>query len=192
MGRPINPSNPFTLHIFKVSILPTLIDSLNNADSILVKNAGGHEQWILKSLNETIQWTYRELGYFNFEHEWRWGKIHTINMPHTFHSNKYLRNFFDVGPFETGGDETTLKQSGFDWSNGYDQAGWASHYRTCMDLSNWENGGRIHIPGQSGDPSNKHYDDMFTTWDEGEYHPLYWKRETVEKHQQQKIVLVKN
>jgi penicillin amidase len=37
-------------------------------------------------------------------------------------------------------------------------------------------------PGQSGQVSSPHYDDMIEPWLKGEYHPMLWTRQQVEEH----------
>ena len=35
-------------------------------------------------------------------------------------------------------------------------------------------------PGQSGDPDNAHYRDLFDLWARGQYFPIFYSREKVE------------
>ncbi|MDH3652361.1 MAG: penicillin acylase family protein, partial [Saprospiraceae bacterium] len=45
-------------------------------------------------------------------------------------------------------------------------------------------------PGQSGDPGDTHYDDLFDMWAKDQYFPLFFSRRKVESVQEKLIVLV--
>jgi penicillin amidase len=52
--------------------------------------------------------------------------------------------------------------------------------RMVMDVGEWDNSRVINTPGQSGDPSSAHYNDLFPLWAEGKYVPMLWTRSAVE------------
>jgi penicillin amidase len=49
-----------------------------------------------------------------------------------------------------------------------------------VDVGDWDNSRVINTPGQSGDPSSPHYNDLFALWAEGKYVPMLWTRKAVE------------
>jgi penicillin amidase len=59
-----------------------------------------------------------------------------------------------------------------------------------VDVGNWNNSRAVNYPGQSGDPDNPHYRDLAPLWRKGEYFPLLYTRQAVEKETEKKIVLV--
>ncbi len=63
----------------------------------------------------------------------------------------------------------------------FDQLDGAS-YRQIVDLANWDNSRAINVPGQSGQPRSKHYDDLLPLWSEGRYFPLVYSKEAVDRN----------
>jgi penicillin amidase len=53
-------------------------------------------------------------------------------------------------------------------------------YRHILDFSNWDNSVMTNVPGESGDPSSKHYADLIGDWAAGRYHPMPYSRKAVE------------
>jgi penicillin amidase len=58
-----------------------------------------------------------------------------------------------------------------------------------MDVGNWDNSRAVNHPGQSGDPESPHYGDLAPLWQRGEYFPLLYTRQAVEKVTEQRIRL---
>jgi len=48
----------------------------------------------------------------------------------------------------------------------------------------------MHVPGQSGHPFHRHYDDMVDPWRNVEYHVMLWERTAVETHAEGVLVLM--
>jgi penicillin amidase len=46
-----------------------------------------------------------------------------------------------------------------------------------------------HPPGQSGQLGSPHYDDLIEPWLKGEYHPMLWTREQVEREAEGRLQL---
>jgi penicillin amidase len=53
-------------------------------------------------------------------------------------------------------------------------------FRMVLDVGEWDNSMVMSSPGQSGDPSSPHYNDLFPLWAEGKYVPLLFSRAAVE------------
>jgi penicillin amidase len=54
-------------------------------------------------------------------------------------------------------------------------------FRMVIDVGNWDQSVTINTPGQSGDPYSPHYRDLAPLWASGEYVPLLYSREAVER-----------
>ena len=65
------------------------------------------------------------------------------------------------------------------WNDSYDQIYGAS-YREIFDLADWDKSVGINVPGQSGQPGSKHYDDLLPLWREGKYFPLAYTKSAVD------------
>ncbi|MBL02854.1 MAG: penicillin acylase family protein [Acidobacteria bacterium] len=86
-----------------------------------------------------------------------------------------LRKQLDVGPVSRGGYGRTVNNTG----NSDNQTSGAS-FRIIADSENWDNSVGTNSPGQSGDPDNVHYRDLFDLWARGQYFPIFYSREKVE------------
>jgi penicillin amidase len=47
-------------------------------------------------------------------------------------------------------------------------------------LSDWDNAVAINVPGQSGQPGAKHFDDLVPLWRDGRYFPLCFSKSAVD------------
>jgi penicillin amidase len=110
--------------------------------------------------------------------EWSWGHLHVVRFRHSLDQAPGAAALLDLGPLPRPGDDYTVNAT---YSEGsFEQAGGAS-YREILDPSNWDNSVAVNTPGQSGEPGSPHYSDLMHMWDEGNYFPLLYSREAVEK-----------
>jgi penicillin G amidase len=56
-------------------------------------------------------------------------------------------------------------------------------------VGNWDDSWAVSAPGQSGDPTNTHYRDLFAYWADERYVPLAYTRGRVEALTHERIVL---
>jgi penicillin G amidase len=54
-------------------------------------------------------------------------------------------------------------------------------FKMILDVGAWDESIAINAPGQSGDPSSRHYDDLAPHWIRHEYVPLLYSRAAVER-----------
>ena len=103
------------------------------------------------------RWQYGQPGYKRAE----------IQHPMSRAVDSTTRRSLDAGPLPTGGDANTV------WSTGGSdiQASGAS-FRIVVDLANLDASVGTNTPGQSGDPRQPHYRDLFAPWVRGAYFPL--------------------
>lgn len=59
-----------------------------------------------------------------------------------------------------------------------------------MDTEDWDRTLGTLATGQSGDPDNPHYEDLFRLWGENRYFPVYFSREKVEAAARERLDLV--
>ena len=86
-----------------------------------------------------------------------------------------VRQKLDVGPAPRGGYGSTLNNTG----RGDNQRSGAS-FRVIFDVADWDNSIGTTAPGQSGDPDDPHYRDLFPLFTTNQYFPLFYSREKVE------------
>ena len=58
-----------------------------------------------------------------------------------------------------------------------------------LDVGDWDNSRTINTPGQSGDPFSPHYRDLAPYWLTGDYVPLLYSREAIERAASTRITL---
>ena len=132
-----------------------LVDTLSEAISNLESRLG----------LDMTQWQYGDARY----------KHALIRHPLGATVRSDVRDQLDVGPVPRGGYGRTVNNTG----NGDNQTSGAS-FRIIADSENWDNSVGINSPGQSGDPDNVHYRDLFDLWARGQYFPIFYSREKVE------------
>jgi penicillin amidase len=165
----------------------TLIRLLKDSDSWWVKQAGGREALINKSLKETVEWLRTELG--SDPEGWQWGKIHRVILAHTLGLQKPLDQVFNRGPVPIGGDTDTPCATAFHANDPYDNKAWSPSFRQIVDLNDLSRSVVIIPPGQSGYLASPHYDDLLEPWVKGQYHPMLWRREEIKREAEGTLIL---
>ena len=85
------------------------------------------------------------------------------------------RQKLDVGPLPRGGDGLTISATGF-----ADNQTSGGSFKIIADAENWDNAVGLNTPGQSGNPDDPHYRDLFDLWAKGRYFPVAYSRGKVE------------
>ncbi len=111
---------------------------------------------------------------------WAWGDLHHVSFRHPLDAvSGGAEALFDRGPFPRPGGDTTVDATYFP-SSSFDQVSGAS-YREIFDLSDWDKGVGVNVPGQSGQPGSAHYDDLLPLWLHGQYFPLSYSKQAVDR-----------
>ncbi len=140
----------------------------------------------MKSLEEAVTGLVERLG--PDMASWQYGqeafKHVLIRHPLSAAVNDEMRAKLEVGPAPRGGYGSTLNATG----NRDNQTSGAS-FRIIADTANWDNTVATSAPGQSGDPDNPHYRDLFDLFVTHQYFPLFFSREKVESVTESRLVL---
>jgi penicillin G amidase len=157
------------------------------------------------SLDEALAEIEKRLG--PDESHWSWGKLHetyfrhplnalppadALAAPHSFGldsasgQREHLLDSFDLPPVPRPGDANTVNATG----GGNYAAAYGASYREIIDVNDWDRSVMTNVPGESGVPGDKHYDDLVGPWSRGEYHPLPFSRKAVEAATEERILLV--
>ncbi|HTE45270.1 MAG TPA: penicillin acylase family protein [Gemmatimonadaceae bacterium] len=141
---------------------------------------------LVTSLAETVAELTQKFG--ADESKWIYGQpgYHYALITHPLSAavNASTRAKLDVGPAPRGGDATTVGATG----NGGNQTAGAS-FRMIVDVGDWERAVGTNTPGQSGDPDNPHYRDLFALWADDRYFPVPFARARVEAAAETRWVL---
>ena len=109
---------------------------------------------------------------------WSWGALHKAYFRHALDGAPGTARLLDRGPTERPGDGDVVQATEFT-AGSFEQTSGAS-YREIFDLGDWDNSVAINVPGQSGQPGSKHFDDLLPLWSSGEYFPLRFSRDAVD------------
>ena len=165
----------------------TVFAMLDDPNSAWVKEAGGREQVVAKSLAEAARWLRAKLG--PDPDRWQWGRLHQITLPHALGIQPPLDKVFNLGPHPIGGDTDTVCQTAFLPDAPYHANAFAPSYREVVDLGDLARSEHIAPPGNSGLLGDPHYADLLPLWLKGEYIPALWTREAVEQASEGRLVL---
>ena len=118
---------------------------------------------------------------------WSWGGLHHAEFRHPLDGAPGAAAFLDLGPVSRPGDNNTV-DAAYYGDNSFEQLAGAS-YREIFDLQNWDESVAVNTPGQSGQPGSPHYSDLLPLWERGQYFPLAYSRQEVEKQAADRLVL---
>jgi penicillin amidase len=134
------------------------------------------DSMLVRSLDEAVAEMTRRFGADTGA--WAWGQnaYHhaTITHPMSAAVDAATRARLDVGPAPRGGDGNTVGATG----GGDNQTSGAS-FRIIVDLADWENAVGINTPGQSGNPDDPHYRDLFPLWANDRYFGVPFAKDRV-------------
>jgi penicillin amidase len=119
--------------------------------------------------------------------DWAWGKLHRMTYGHPLGENKLLATVFNRGPYPAPGDGHTV--CAVHQHDLRKTTVTAAPYRMIVDLHDVRNSVSLLTPGQSGQPGSPHYDDQLQAWFTGEYHPMLYAREDVEREARHRLRL---
>jgi penicillin amidase len=149
--------------------------------------ATGRDAVLIKCLEQAISDLEQRLG--SDMSLWKYGqeKFHHIMLDHALSKalSDELRTKVDIGPLPRGGSGFTVNMTG----SGHNQRSGAS-FRIIADCSDWDNSVGTNCPGQSGNPENPHYKDLFEPWASGQYFPVYFSRHKVESASESILMLI--
>jgi penicillin amidase len=124
---------------------------------------------------------------------WRYGQpaYHHVRIQHPLGAaldsalDSAGRALHEVGPAPRGGYGNTVNATG-----GTDNQTHGASFRIVADLADWDASLGTNTPGQSGDPRDPHYRDLFAPWAEGRYFRVPYTRSAVDRAGETRQVLV--
>lgn len=134
-------------------------DDLNN----------GRDEFLIESLKDAIEDLSDRLG-SNMKN-WHLGQpgYGHIRIRHLLSRalDDKLRQQLDLEPLPRGGNSYTVGRT-------------AATFKLIVDTGDWDRAVGMNSPGQSGDPENSHYRDLYKHWAEDKYFPVYYSRRKIE------------
>ncbi|WP_337873376.1 penicillin acylase family protein [Ignavibacterium sp.] len=131
---------------------------------------------IRKSLSDAL--SYLEKNYGKDLSGWQWGRIHKVIFKHSFSGDfSLIDKFVNIGPFEIGGDGTTIFNTEYPFSKSIEEFAAFRHeefenvlgpsMRFIYDFAKNDELNLILTTGQSGNLFSEHYSDMSEYWLKG-------------------------
>ena len=163
--------NLFNEYIFLANVpyrtVPVLLKENKSRwfDNVKTDVIETRDEIIRKSLKDAIEFLEAKMN-ADITY-WQWGKLHKLTLKHFFHGiSGLLDKLFDYGPFELGGDGTTIFNTEYSLTKPYaNKLGPSMRY--IYDFAEPDKY-RIILPtGQSGHFLSEHYHDMTQKWLEG-------------------------
>ena len=140
-------------------------------------------------LRDTLRAAYEELAAKEGTdaRRWSWGELHKAYFRHALDGAPGAASLLDRGPAERPGDGDVVQATAFE-DGSFEQSSGAS-YREIFDLADWDHSVAINVPGQSGQPGSKHFDDLLPLWSSGQYFPLRYSRSAVDAVTTDRLIL---
>ena len=165
-------------------IIPEMLAENRSAffDDINTPQIEMRDEIIRKSLVDALSDLEKKYG--KDIRNWQWGKIHKVTFMHMFHnSSPLLDKIINIGPFEIGGDGTTVFNTEYSFPELFEDDQDATKPHRSEPYSNilgpsmryiFDFGDPGHLEfilptGQSGHFMSDHYKDMSTLWLKGKY-----------------------
>jgi penicillin G amidase len=130
---------------------------------------------------------------------WQWGKLHTITFKHRALGTQPVAFIYNRGPFPVSGYSALVNATGGNFGFAYQpgdpkltdimQETYGPSLRQIVDLSDLNASRFIHTTGQSGLPTNSHYDDMTPLWLNVQYVPMWWKAADIKANAEGTLLL---
>ncbi len=113
--------------------------------------------------------------------------MHAIYFQHPL-GQVWLLKFLNRGPYPIKGTKDTINASFFLYDSPF-QTEYGVSYRQIIDLDDMKNSVFILPIGQSGHFLSRHYDDQIKPLLEGQYSPMLFDKETIEKESEGRLIL---
>ena len=94
------------------------------------------------------------------------------------------QNKLNLGPLPRGGNSYTPGSTG-----GNNRQSSGASFRMIVNTGDWDAAIGTNAPGQSGDPESPFYSNLFESWANDQYFPVYYSKEKIETVAAEKVTL---
>jgi penicillin amidase len=144
------------------------------------------DQFLIGALQDALNELESKLG--TDMEKWQYGQpaYHHVLAKHPLSNavNADIRKKLECGPLPRGGDGNT---PGVTSSN--DNQSHGASFRMVVDVSDWDNAMFTNSPGQSGNPENEFYRNLFEGWASDHHFRVSFSKPRVEKSAKERIRL---
>ncbi|UCE40698.1 MAG: penicillin acylase family protein [Candidatus Aminicenantes bacterium] len=136
-------------------------------------------------IKSTLIRAYNRLDWlYGSPENWDWSKMNAIRYQHPL-GRLFIFRFFNLGSHPSNGNAFTVKVN---YLTSH-KTSWSASYRQVIDLSDWDKSVCVISSGQSGHFLSRFYDNQVPLWLGGEYHPMVFSRDGVEKNASATLIL---
>ena len=168
-------------------------------DNVKTISVETRDEIIRKSLADAL--TELEKKYGKDIKNWQWGTLHKVKFKHPFSGNAdLLDHLINIGPYEMGGDGTTIFNTEYSFSESIDKFSLFRHepfenelgpsMRFIYDFNNPDEFYLILTSGQSGNVLSEHYSDMTEMWLTGKYMKIKTDNNSITNPTNQLLILI--
>jgi penicillin amidase len=115
-----------------------------------------------------------------------WGSRHAVVFAHPLGITPLARERFSIGPIPAPGYADTVLSISVESSD----RSVGPSFRVIMDAGNWDRSVATNAPGQAGYAGSPHYSDLMKTWPAGDYFPLPFTAEAVQRSAVDTLMLI--
>lgn len=167
-------------------------------DDISTAKTESKNEIIRKSLADALTFLEENLG--KDLTNWQWGRLHAVTFKHAFSGNfSLLDKYINIGPYEIGGDGTTINNTEYPFSESIDKYPMFSHnefenilgpsMRYIYDFAKPDQYYLILTTGQSGNVMSDNYRDQTPYWLQGKYMLIKTDESSIRKNKN--LLLIK-
>ncbi len=166
--------------------------AIDRGDSLFFENREtGYRESIndvaARSLLDAMAFLKHELG--QVSSTWKWGRLHQVTFAHPFGKKRYLRRWFNIGPYPVPGDGRTVFKEEFRHGTDFSVLVGPS-MRQIVPLGFRSMARSVITTGQSGHFFERHYRDQTPLWLSGESHPAWTDEKEIRENAESVLRLI--
>ncbi len=124
------------------------------------------------------------------EKDWAWGSVHTIEFVHAIGKKKPLNLLFNVGPFPSPSEFTSINKLKSKTGNHDYKVSSLPSTRRLIDCNDLEGGWSIIPTGNSGNFMSKFYDDQAKMFIQNQYRPIIFTKDHIRQNSAHTLTLL--
>jgi len=141
-------------------------------DNVNTKEIEKRPDIVKKSLAQAIE--FLKTKFTNQDiNTWNWGSLHNVKFMHPMGFVEALDKTFNIGPFDVGGDQTSVNNTEYRFSDVIEKGKFnvvvGASMRMMINMADIEHPVTVNTTGQSGQPLSSHYSDQARMWSFGDY-----------------------
>lgn len=201
MDKDIFNEYVFVANVPYRTVLKILADSSNSwFDNISTPKVENKNEIIRKSLSDALSDLENSFG--KDVAKWQWGSLHHATFKHSFSgASSLLDKFINIGPFNVGGDGTTLLNTEYGFKEGIKSYPLFNHgqfdnilgptMRYIFDFAKPDEFYMVLTTGQSGNFMSEHYKDMTQMWLRGNYVMVRTDEQSIKSNKNKLLRIIK-